>query len=310
MAKYTAALLLTISLLSGCGKSGVAVITPLNKYTKKDIVSRAEYYCAKYGMLISEVRSDEHAWQGLVDDAIREYVYEDLRTIYAEEINNTGVPTLSEDEIRSKYETLLLSQKQYFAEKKEIVSSAIKHPRDTIVYYPKGLKYVKWFTVPYNAETRGKAAILLSEGKKSEYELLMEKADKEIIPLTREIRKKLQNRESFDILASEYGGVTENLLYSEDNELFPAEMEALRTLEKPGDIAEYSIYQGHVFMILDKLPDYIEVPYKEIREEIASSLLNNKTIIQNDKLMKKLYEEAIAVGTVKIKIKNAKELSS
>lgn len=309
MAKYIAALLLIISLLTGCDKNGAVIITPFHRYTKEDIISKAEYYCNKYGMLTSEVRSDEQAWQRLVDDVIREYVYADLSKIYAEEINNAGVPELNEDEIRSKYETLLFSQKQYFADKKEIVSAAIKHPRDIIVYYPEGLKYVKFFTVPYEAEIRGRAAILLSEGKKDEYEKYVEGADEQIIPLIRGIRKKLRNSGNFDIAAAEYGGVSEDLLYSGDNELFPAQAQALRTLQKPGDIAEYSIYQGHVFMLFDRLPDHIEVPYEEIKEEIASSLMKNKTILQHDRLMKKLYEEAIAAGSVKIKIKSVKELS-
>jgi len=309
MVKYTAALLLTISLLTSCDESGAVIITPLNRYTKEDIISKAEYYCIKYGMLASEIRSDEQAWQHLVDDVVREYVYADLSKIHAEEINNTEVPLLSEDEVHSKYETLLFSQKQYFAEKKEIVSAAIKHPRDIIVYYPKGLKYVKFFTVPYEAEIRGRAAILLSEGKRDEYEKYVERADEQMIPLIRGIRKKLQNSGSFETMAVEYGGVSEDLLYSEDNSLFPAQAQALKTLHKPGDIAEYSIYQGHVFMLLDRLPEHIEVPYEEIKEEIASSLMKNKTILQHDRLMKRLYEEAIAAGSVKIRIKGVKELS-
>jgi hypothetical protein len=303
------ALLLAILLLTGCGKNGVVVITPLNQYTKENIISKAEYYCSKYGMLISELRSDEQAWQRLIDDVIREYVYEDLSKLHAEEINNAGIPELNEKEIRDKYETLLFSQKQYFTEKKEIVSAAIKHPRDTIVYYPPGLKWVKLFTVPYKAEIRGRAAILLNEGKQNEYKNYIEEADGQIITLIQEIKKKLLNGENFDFLASEYGEVSMNLLYSEDNELFPAQAAALRALQNPGDIAEYSIYQGHVFMILDKLPDYIEVPYEEIKEEIASAILKNKIIIQHDRLMKKLYEEAIAAGSVKIKKKNVKELN-
>ena len=308
MAKYTAALLLSALLLAGCDKSGAVVKTPFHSYTKEDIINKAEDYCKQYGMLPSEVRADEGVWQRLVDDVIREYVYADLSVLYAEEIGSTGEPEASEDEIRSKYETLLFSQKQYFSEKKEIVSAAIKYPRDTIVYYPSGLKWVKFFVVPFEPEIRGEAAIFLSEGKIDEYEKWTEAAETDKRTLIREIRQKLQNG-NFDSLAAEYGGATEDLLYAEDNGLFPAQLRALQNLKKPGDITEYNIYQGHVFMLFEREPDYIEVPYEIVRDELAATIIKNKTIIEHDRLMKKLYEEAIAKGLVKVKIKGIKELS-
>jgi len=308
MIKYAAPLFLIVSLLTGCNKNGALVITPLNTYTKEDIINQAEAYCIKYGMLPSEVRSDEGIWQRLIDDVIREYVYADLSRIHAEEINGAGVPVLSEDEIRSKYQTLLASQKLYFTEKKEIVSAAIKYPRDTILYYPLGLKYVKLFIVPFESETRGRAAILLNENKMNDYEKLMENAEADMAPLIRELRQKLQRGESFDAVAEEYGGVTEDLLYEEDSELFPAQFNALRTLKKIGDIAEYNIYQGHVFMLFSGEPEHIEVPYEEVRETLASSIIASRQIIQHDRLMKKLYDEAIADGSVIIRDKERRLL--
>ena len=307
-ALFLTVLFFTVSLLAGCTKNGAVVITPLNTYSKEDITNRAEAYCRRYGMLPSEVRADENAWQRLVDDVIREYVYADLKQIHSEEINGVKEPEISEAEIRSKYETLLFSQKQYFDEKKEIVTAAIKNPRDTILYYPSGLKWVKYFIVPFEAEIRGRAAILLSEGRTEDYQKHMETAEAAMMPLIRELRQKLQNGFSFDSLAADYSGIIEDLLYDEDNEIFPAQMLALKNLKKTGDIAEYNIYQGHVFMLFDRVPDYIEVPYEEAREEIASSLLKNKTIIENDRLMKKLFEQAVADGRVKIRSKGIKEI--
>ena len=305
---YTTALFLFFLFLLGCN-NGAVVTTPLNKYTKDDIIGKAEYYCNQYGMLPSEVRSDESAWQRLVDDVIREFVYADLGSIYAEEISNAGEPEISESEIRSKYETLLFSQKQYFADKKEIVTAAIKYPRDTIVYYPPGLLYVKFFTAPYNAEIRGRAAILLSEGKMDDYEKHIETAEADMMPLIRELRQKIQNGYNFDALADEYSGITEDLLYVEDSEIFPAQLRALKTLVKPGDFAEFNTYQGHVFMLFDRVPEHVEVPYEIVREEIAFSLLQNKIIIENDRFMKKLYEQALADRSVKIRSKGIKEIT-
>ena len=304
-----AALFFTVSLLAGCNKNDALVVTPLNTYSKADIIKRAEAYCIKYGMLPSEVRADENAWQRLVDDVIREYVYADLKQIHSEEINSAGEPELSEDEIRSKYETLLYSQKQYFTDKKEIVSAAIKNPRDTILYYPPGLKWVKYFIVPFEAEIRGRAAILLSEGKLNDYDRLTETAETDMQPLIRELQHKIQSGVSFETLADQYNGISEDLLYVEDKEIFSSQLRALKTLIKPGDVAEYNIYQGHVFMLFDRVPEYIEVPYEKAREELASSLIKNKKVIQHDKLMKRLYDEAIADRSVKLHTKGIKELS-
>jgi hypothetical protein len=261
-------------------------------------------------MLPAEVRGDRETWKRLVDDVIREFVYEDLSLIHAEVINNAGEPELSEEEIRSKYETLLFSQKQYFTEKRDIVSAAIKYPRDTIVYYPPGLRWVKYFTVPFEAEIRGRAAILLSERRMEEYEKHIQAAESAILPLIRELRQKLHDGYNFDLLAAEYNGAIEDLLYTEDREIFPSLRIALNSLQQPGDIAEYNIYQGHVFMLFDRTPEYVEVPYEKIRDELANSIMKNKKIIQHDRLMKKLYEDAIAAGSVKIRAKELRELTN
>ncbi|MDR0448492.1 MAG: hypothetical protein LBH07_07470 [Treponema sp.] len=301
------ALFLIISLFTGCEKNGAVLITPLNKYTKEDIINKAEAYCTKYGMLPAEVRNDENIWQLLINDVIREFAYADLKKIHAEEISNADEPELTEQEIRSKYDELLASQKQYFGDKKEIVSAAIKYPRDTIVYYPVGLKYVKFFTVLFKAEIRGRAAILLSESKLGDYERLVEAAEADLMPLIRQVRHRIGSA-GFDAVSAEYDYVMEDLLYVEDSDLLPAQQDALKTLIQIGDIAEYNTFQGRAFMLFTGVPDHEIVPYEEVREEIASSLLKNKIIFQNDRLMRKLYDEAIAAGSVKIRKKEIKEI--
>jgi hypothetical protein len=210
---------------------------------------------------------------------------------------------VSEEEIRSKYDTLLFSEKQYFAEKKEVVTGAILYPRDVIVYYPAGLKWIKLFTVPFEAGTRGQAAIFLSEKKLGDYESLVAAAETEIAPEIQKLRQRLKGGTDFDELISEYGGSQdETLLYDEDTGLFSAQLIALETLKNPGDIAEYNIYQGHVFMLFVRTPDYVEVPYEAARDEIEASLRKNKAIIAHDRLMKRLYSQAIENGSVKVRI--------
>ena len=300
MAKFAAVLLLSLSLFTACDNNNAVVTTPLAHYTKEDITGRAEEYCRQYGMIPAEVSADTVVWERLLNEVIRELVNADLCVIHAEEIASLEEPVVSEEDIRSKYETLLVSQKQYFTEKKEIVSAAIKYPRDTIVYYPEGLEWVKYFVLPFESETRGRAAILLSEGKTGDYEKLMEEAEAGLSPVISELRRQLQGGADFDLVAGEYGGATEDLLYMEDFELFPAQKQALRSLKKPGDISEYNIYQGHVFMLCDSVPAHVEVPYEEVREEIKETIVNARKIIQKDRLLKKLYEEAIADRTVKV----------
>lgn len=303
MGKHLATLLLAISLLTGCNRSGAVVTTPLGSYSKEEIIGKAEEYCRNYGMIPAEVHADTELWERLLNEVIRKFIYADLSIIHAKEIDGLEEPVVSEEDIRSKYQTLLVSQKQYFAEKKEIVSAAIKYPRDTIVYYPEGLKYTKLFIVPFDSEIRGKAAILLSEGRSSEYKELMELADADILPQIRRLRQQLQNDGDFEKAAEEYGGVTEDLLYTEDFELFPAQQQALRSLKNPGDIAEYNIYQGHVFILYDRAPSFVEIPYEEVKQEIAKKILAEKKIIQHDRYMEKLYDEAIAGRKVKVRIK-------
>ena len=300
MAKFAAVLLLSVSLFVSCDNNNAVVITPLASYTIEDITGRAEDYCRQYGMIPAEVSADTAVWERLVNEVVRELVNADLCVIHAEELAGLEEPVVSEEDIRSKYDTLLASQKQYFAGKKEIVSAAIKYPRDTIVYYPEGLEWVKYFVVPFESETRGRAAILLSEGRTGDYERLMEEAEAGLSPVTGRLRRQLQGGADFETTAGEYGGVTEDLLYMEDYELFPAQRQALRNLKKPGDIAEYNIYQGHVFMLCDSVPAHVEVPYGEVREEIRETIVNARKIIQKDRLLKKLYEEAIKNRTVKV----------
>ncbi|MDR1929736.1 MAG: hypothetical protein LBQ44_03810 [Treponema sp.] len=299
-----AALFSVFSLLAvfACAESGIAVVTPLNTYSEEDILKKAEEYCKEYGMLPAEVKADTEIWKRLVDDVIREYVYADLSLIHAGEIKAEGDPPVSEEEIRSKYENLLFSQKQYFADKKEVVTGAVLYPRDPIVYYPRGLKWVKTFTVPFEAAVRGQAAIFLSEEKLDDYDRLVNAAENDMAPLLNELRQKLKG--NFDEVAAEYGGDdAEELLYDEDFELFFAQLAALKTLKEIGDIAEYNVYQGHAFMILVRRPDYIEVPYEIARGDIEASIKNAKTILQHDKQMKKLYAEAVAKGSVKVRMK-------
>jgi hypothetical protein len=304
MVRCIAALLLVLPLLAGCAKSGAVVVTPLNSYTKEDILTKADAYCREYGMLPAEVKEDKEIWARLIDEVVREYVYADIQTLNADEINDEAEPEVSEAEIRSKYETLLFSEKQYFAEKKEVVTGAILYPRDVIVYYPEGLKWVTLFTVPFEAGTRGQAAIFLSEEKLGDYERLIEAAETEISPEIQNLRQRLKRGTAFAELASEYGGSQdETLLYDEDTGLFPAQLGALKTLKSPGDIAEYNIYQGHVFMLFVRTPDYVEVPYEAARDEIEASIRKNKAILEHDRLMKRLYSEAIASGSVKVRIK-------
>jgi hypothetical protein len=300
-----AALVLAFPLFTGCVKNGAVVVTPLNSYTKDDIIGKAEAYCRKYGMLPEEVRADTEIWRRLVNDVIRECVYADLSLVNNDELKGREEIKVSEEEIRSKYETLLASQKRYFSDKKEIVSAAITHPRDTILYYPKGLKWVRLFIVPFESEIRGKAAILLSEGKTAEYENLILKAEADMAGPLGKLRRRLPG--DFEAAAAEYGGSAESLLYDGDTELFPSQLEATRTLKKPGDIAEYNIYQGHVFMVFDREPEYIEMPYGTVRNELAETIKEAKTILQRDKQMKKLYEDAIAGGSVKVRPKELYE---
>lgn len=287
-----------------CAKSDVAVVTPVNTYSKEDILEKAEDYCKKYGMLPAEVKADQEIWDRLIDDVVREFVYADLSLINAEEINAEAEIEVSEEDIRDKYKTLLFSQKQYFADKKEIVSAAISYPRDVILYYPEGLKWVKTFTVPFASEIRGQAAILLSEGRYADYEELVAAAENDMAPLIQELRQRLEDGAGFDGLASEYGGDTgEKLLYDEDGDLFAAQLAAVKTLKEIGDIAEYNIYQGHVFMIFVRRPDYIEVPYEIARDDLEASIRKARGIIQRDRKMKELYAKAVGNGSVKIKVK-------
>jgi hypothetical protein len=312
MAKYIAAavtLLLTFSFLTvfSCTESGAAVVTPINTYSKEDILEKAGDYCKKYGMLPAEVKADQEIWDRLIDDVVREFVYADLSLINAEEFDTEAEIEVSEKDIRDKYKTLLLSQKKYFSDKKEIVSAAITYPRDTVLYYPEGLKWVKTFTVPFESEVRGRAAILLSEGKYGDYEELVAAAENSMAPLIQELRQKLAGGAGFDGLAAEYGAAgyddREKLLYDEDGDLFAAQLAAMKTLKETGDIAEYNIYQGHVFMIFVRKPDYIEVPYETARDNIEASIREARTVIQHDRKMKELYAEAVGNGSVKIRTK-------
>lgn len=301
MTRYTAVLFCTAFFLAGCARSGAVVITPLNSYTRKDILNKAGEYCQKYGMIPAEVRADTELWKRLVDDVIREYIYTDLRLLKAVEINAAGEPEVSEEEIRSKYEHLLFSQKEYFSEKKDSVTAAIRYPRDTILYYPEGLKWVKSFVVPFESEIRGRAAIFLSEGKTEDYEKLVNAAEADMAPLLQNLRLRLRGEAGFDEAAAEFGGGEEALLYDEDHGIFAAQLTALRAMQKAGDIAEYNIYQGHVFMVFLRKPDYIEVPYGEARETLEASIRNAKTVIQQDRQLRRFFDEAIADGSVKIR---------
>ena len=303
MIKYAALLLLAAGLLtcSANNNDNVVVTTPLNTYTREDIISKAEAYIIRFGMFPQEVREDTEIWKQLIDDVIREFVYEDLRLINRDIINNSGEPELSEADIRERYEMLLLSQQQFFQQNSEIVSAAIKHPRDTIIYHPEGLKYVKFFTVPFEPEIRGRAAILLSENKMDEYERLVDDAARDMLPLIQELRQRLQNGFGFDELSQEFGGYTEDLLYDQDTGIFPAKLNALRTLTRPGDIARYNTYQGHVFMLLIREPEFTVIPYEQVRAELASSILENRIMIQHDRLLRELYDKAIIDGSVKIR---------
>ncbi|MDR1576411.1 MAG: hypothetical protein LBS37_10440 [Treponema sp.] len=302
--------LLAFSLLTlSCEKNSAVIVTPLNTYSKEDILQKAGDYCKKYGMLPAEVKADKEIWRRLIDDVAREYVYADLSLVHAGEIEAADDPQASEEEIRSKYETLLFSQKKYFTDKKEIVSAAITYPREPVLYYPEGLKWVKSFTLPFEAAVRGQAAILLNEKKQGDYETLIAAAENDMAPLIQEVRQKLRGGIGFDELASEYGaGSAEELLYDKDTGIFPARLAALKTLEKTGDIAEYNIYQGHVFMIFVRKPDYIEMPYEMARDGIEASIKSAKSVLAHDRLMKKLYAESLANGSVKVSIKELKDL--
>ncbi|MDR0451962.1 MAG: hypothetical protein LBH15_02865, partial [Treponema sp.] len=222
--------LLAVFSVFSCAKSGVAVVTPVNSYSKEDILKKAEDYCKKYGMLPAEVKADQEIWNRLIDDVVREFVYADLSLVNAGELGAETEIEVSEEDIRDKYNTLLLSQKKYFADKKEIVSAAITYPRDTILYYPEGLKWVKTFTVPFESEARGRAAILLSEGRYGDYEELVAAAENAMAPLIQELRQKLAGGAGFDDLAAEYGAAGydsgEKLLYDEDGDLFAAQLAA------------------------------------------------------------------------------------
>jgi hypothetical protein len=304
-----AALLSALSFLAvfSCTESNIAVVTPVNTYSKEDILGKAEDYCKKYGMLPAEVKADQEIWNRLIDDVVREFVYADLGLINVEVIDTEAEIEISEKDIQDKYKTLLLSQRKYFSDKKEIVSAAITYPRDTILYYPEGLKWVKTFTVPFESEVRGRAAILLSEGKYGDYEELVASAENSMAPLIQELRQKLAGGAGFDDLAAEYSAAgyddKEKLLYDEDSDLFAAQLAAVKTLKETGDIAEYNIYQGHVFMIFVRTPDYIEVPYEVARDGIEASIKEARTVIQRDLKMRKLYAEAVGNGSVKIKTK-------
>lgn len=304
-----AALFLAFSFFTvfSCTQSDIVVATPINTYSKEDILEKAEDYCKKYGMLPAEVKADQEIWDRLIDDVVREFVYADLSLINAEELNGEAEIEVSEEDIRDKYETLLFSQKQYFADKKEIVSAAITYPRDTILYYPEGLKWVKTFTVAFESEVRGQAAILLSEGRYGDYEELVAAAENDVAPLIQELRQKLADGAGFDDLAVEYGAAAydgrEKLLYDKDGDLFAAQLAAVKTLKETGDIAEYNIYQGHVFMVFVRRPDYIEVPYEVARDDLEASIKKARAIIQHDRKMKELYARAVGNGSVKIRIK-------
>jgi hypothetical protein len=128
-------------------------------------------------------------------------------------------------------------------------------------------------------------------------------AETEIAGEIQKLRQRLRGGADFAELISEYSGSQdETLLYDEDTGLFPAQLAALQTLKTPGDTAEYNTYQGHVFMIFERTPDYVEVPYEAARDEIEASLKKNKAILENDRLLKRLYSQAIANGSVKVRI--------
>jgi hypothetical protein len=301
MSKYTATLLFTVLLFASCRESDVVVITPLNTYTASYLNYRADALIRQQGMLPQQIRANERAWRNVVNEVIQEIIFADLRQIYAERISSIEKLEPCESEVRLKYETLLASQKNFFSERPDIVSAAINYPRDTILYFPAGLRWVRYFTVPFEPEIRGRAAIFLHERRIADYERLVENATADMEPRLNELRQKLQSGVSFDIVAEEYGGVTEVLLYNRNTRLFPAQFRALNALNNPGDIIEYNIFRGRVFMLFVREPVHIVVPFEEVRETLTSSLAASQVIMQHNQLMQELHEASIANRSVRVR---------
>ena len=300
MTKYAAALFLAVSLLVSCARSDVVVITPLNSYTVSDITYRADALIREHGMFPQHVRASARAWENVINEVIREIVFDDLSRIHADEINSLEEPVPTESEIRLRYETLLASQQQFFTQRRDIVSAAINYPRDTILYFPSGLKWVRLFTVPFEPEVRGRAAIFLHENRITDYERVVDGAAAEMEPQLAALRQRLQVGVSFDALAEEHGGVTELLVFNQDTRLLSAKFRALNTFTSPGDIVEYNTFQGRVFMLFVREPEHVVVPFEEAREELSASLAAAQRAAQHEELMERLLDNAISNRTIRV----------
>ncbi|MEA5004654.1 MAG: hypothetical protein VB081_14295 [Christensenella sp.] len=207
---------------------------------------------------------------------------------------------ITEEELQSEYQANLDAQKQYMDIDPVYAVNFIKKGEQAVVYYPQGLKYIKSITVPLDAETRGKAAILYNEGKMRDYNILLEEAVAALEPEIEEIRAKLQSGTPFEELMGEYGadGQEGQLVSEADTKMITDFQKAVKELQNVGDVAECDTYEGHHFIQYSAEVKPGAVPLDEVSEALKQGILQKKAIASYEQKMLQALNTAKEAGTV------------
>ncbi len=218
---------------------------------------------------------------------------------------------VSEQELQEQYDYALQSQKKYMDIDPAYALDLIQNGTQTIVYYPQGLRYIRTITVPFEAETRGKAGILYSEGKLREYNILMEQAEAEILPQIEAIRSQIAQGASFETLSEQTGidfagNEKGQLVWEGDNEMISDFKVAVQQLKDVGDIVECNTYMGHQFIQYAAVASQGEVSFDEVKEALKKDVLSTKRLLQYDEEMRKRFREKVEAGEILLDLSTLK----
>ena len=219
-------------------------------------------------------------------DAWRERLYDCI----------TADQTISDDELKSFYETQLVSDEMnYSANFAEYETDA--DSGRAIVWHPEGVRIVDTILISFSEEQLTTYNLLLNEmenGNGSNIEEI-DALYASISGEAQEALNRLQNGENFDTLAAEYGSINECGLYVGENSSYLGDdfVQAALSLQNIGDISA-AVNCDLGICILRYTQDVTAgaVPFDEIKDKLRSSYTDELKLTYYNNYVSELYETA------------------
>lgn len=228
--------------------------------------------------------------------------------------------TVSDEEIKSKYDSLVSEQKTSYDADPSAYTDDVEGGEKTVVYTPAGFRRIKHVLVKIDDETAEKIKALESEiealedgeektNKQSELDILSTDAFGKIEAKAREVETKAKAGTNFDSLIKDYGedeGTAQNpdgyLLHDKITDKYEAEFQdAGMNLAKVGDISGLvkTGYGYHVLQYASDVESKTE-DFETVKEAIKADLLESKQEKAVEEKQTSILDNYKADGTVKV----------